>query len=548
MLANTLLALRDHARLRAIGVVVARYGIEDIVERLGLGGVLPSKPAATHAANSSSAPERLRQTLEALGPCFVKLGQILATRADLLGPAWTSELSKLQDAVSTQPWETMQTVLQESLGERWRENFRSFQQEPIAAASMAQVYKAVLSTGEEVVVKVQRPGLRLLISADLRLLHLLAQLIDERGLFPSYRLPAMVAALSDAMLDELDFRCEAHNCLAVREHMHKFEHVHIPQVYMELCSAQVMVQEFIPGIPVSDVERLQKTVIQGDVLAERGAQAFLHMVLQNGLYHADPHPGNVMVLPNDEVAFIDFGLVGALSSRRKQQLLVLLRAIIEGKAEELSLCLMEWSGAEQMDWRQLDEGAQRYVAKQARGKLRISKALTDLMALAREQQIMLPSDLALLFKALITAEGVLLRLNPQFDIAKTVAPQIKQVLLQDYTPEAIRNDAISLVMESRQIALDIPQFLRIVMHRLRQGKLDARIEVSGIKALGRSLELAATRLAIAIVTAACILVLGPILIRTGPSWLGLSVFVWLGLVAATVGLITVIRGFWRRRN
>ncbi|MCX5592730.1 ABC1 kinase family protein [Alcaligenes endophyticus] len=547
MLANTLLALRDHARLRAIGLVVVRFGVEDIIERLGLGDVLPTKRSAS-TLDSSHAPERLRHALEALGPCFVKLGQILATRADLLGPAWTQELSKLQDAVSTLPWEPMQEVLHEALGPRWRDNFRSFTEEPIAAASMAQVYRAVLVSGEEVIVKVQRPGLRLTISADLRLLHLLAQLIDERGLFPSYRLPAMVAALSDAMLDELDFRCEAHNCSAVREHMQDFEYVHIPRVYMDLCSAQVMVQEFIPGVPVSDIQRLQAAEANGVVLAERGAHAFLHMVLQNGIYHADPHPGNLMVLPGDELAFIDFGLVGLLGKRRQQQLLVLLRAIIEGRAEELSLCLMEWSGAEQIDWRQLDEGAQRYVAKQARGRLLISKALTDLMALARDQQIMLPADLALLFKALMTAEGVLLRLNPQFDIAQTVGPQIKQSLLRQYTPEVLAQDALSFAMESKQIALDAPHLLRIIMHRLRQGKLDARIEVIGIKNLGRSLELAATRLAIAIVTAASVLVLGPVLIRTGPAWLGLSIFVWLGLLAAIAGLVTVLRGFWRRRK
>lgn len=547
MLANTLFALRDHARIRAIGGVVARYGIEDIIERLGLAEVLPVRRSSKKQLSQPSSPERLRLALEALGPCFVKLGQILATRADLLGPAWTNELAKLQSAVSVLPYSVMEPVIVDALGLDWKDHFSEFNPEPIAAASMAQVYRAVLVSGMEVVVKVQRPGLRALINADLRLLHLLAQFIHERGLFPHYRLPDMVRALSDAMLDELDFTYEAHNGQSMRENLRGFQHIRIPEVVMQLCSPQLMVQEYIQGIAASDLSAIEQAGLDGEILAERGAQAFLYMVLQCGVYHADPHPGNLLALPGNGVAFIDFGLVGTLSERRKQELLSLLRAIIEGRAEELSLCLLEWSGAQELDWQQLDEGAQRYVARQSQGKLRIGKALTDLMALAREQHLMLPADLALLFKALMTAEGVLLRLHPQLDLAQTVAPQIKQSFQQQYMPAALTQDALGLLVESRKVLLDTPALLRILMHRLRRGKLGARIEVLGIQKLGRSLELAATRLAIAIVTAACVLVLGPILIATGPSWLGLSVFVWLGLLAVMVGLITVLRGFWRRR-
>lgn len=549
MLGNTLLALRDHARIRAIGGVVARFGIQDIIERLGLSDLWPdSKKKSQDAERERTAPERLRYALEALGPCFVKLGQILATRADILSPAWTKELEKLQDTATTLPWPEIENVLVQAMGELWRDQFAQFDTQPIAAASMAQVYRARLNDGTEVVVKVQRPGLESVISADLRLLALLAELMQERGLFLHYRLPDMVRTLSLAMLDELDFTREAGNSERIRDQLRDLDYVRIPRVYMSLCAPTVMVQEFIDGVHASDTAGLEALGANRSLLAKRGSLAFLHMVLQNGLYHADPHPGNVMALPDDKIAFIDFGLVGSLSGRRKQQLLILLRAIVEGRADELSVSLMEWSGNDALDWTRLDESAQQYVARQAQGKLRISLALTELMALAREQHLVLPSDLVLLFKALITAEGVLLKLDPQFDIAHTVAPVIKRALRQEFSPRNVSRDLMHLALESRQIVLDAPQLVRLLMHRLRSGQLDARIELRGIAALGRSLEMAATRLAIAIVTAACLLVLGPVLMRTGPSWLGLSIFSWLGLLAAAAGIVVVVRGFWRRRG
>ncbi|ASR90206.1 MULTISPECIES: ABC1 kinase family protein [Alcaligenes] len=548
MLGGTLLALRDHARVRAIGSVIARYGIGDVMHRLGLSELLPGNktPVATEMPERS-APERLRRALEELGPTFIKLGQILATRNDLLPLEWTQELEKLQGHAAPVPWETIRPELELALGQTVDQAFARFDIQVLASASMAQVYRACLRDGTEVVVKVQRPGLESLIQADLRLLKQIARLVQQQGLLPEYRPYDIVRALAEAIADELDFTREAANTVAVRENMQPFKDIVVPRVYMEWTSATVMVQEFVPGVSPIQEAQLQAIEVDRPLLARRGALAFLHMVLEDGLFHADPHPGNMMALPGNQVAFIDFGLVGHLTERRRQQLLVLLRAIVDGQADGVATTLLDWSGAEDFDWSRLEESAQRYVARQSSGLLSISVALLDFMALARENHLILPPDLALLFKAFITADGVLKRLDPQFDVVEVAQPVILALMRKQYSPRRVYADLQRSLLESRQLAMDAPQLLRLLMHRVRQGKISARIQVEGMPRLASSLEKAATRLAIAIVTAAFVLILGPVLVTRGPAWLGLTIFSWAGLLAAVLGLVLVLWGFWRRR-
>lgn len=548
MLGGTLLALRDHARVRAIGAVIARYGIGDVMHRLGLSELLPgNKTSVATEMPERSAPERLRRALEELGPTFIKLGQILATRNDLLPLEWTQELEKLQGHAAPVPWGAIRPELEQALGQTVGQAFARFDTQVLASASMAQVYRACLRDGTDVVVKVQRPGLEPLIQADLRLLKQIARLVQQQGLLPEYRPYDIVRALAEAMADELDFTREAANTLAVRENMQPFNDIVVPRVYMEWTSATVMVQEFVPGVSPTQEGQLQALEVDRPLLARRGALAFLHMVLEDGLFHADPHPGNMMALPGNKLAFIDFGLVGHLTERRRQQLLVLLRAIVDGQADGVATTLLDWSGAEDFDWSRLEESAQRYVARQSSGLLSISAALLDFMTLARENHLILPPDLALLFKAFITADGVLKRLDPQFDVVEVAQPVILALMRKQYAPRRVYADLQRSLLESRQLAMDAPQLLRLLMHRVRQGKISARIQIEGMPRLASSLEKAATRLAIAIVTAAFVLILGPVLVTRGPAWLGLTIFSWAGLVAAVLGLVLVLWGFWRRR-
>ncbi|GAA5234057.1 AarF/ABC1/UbiB kinase family protein [Verticiella sediminum] len=551
MLETTWVALRDHARIRAIVAVLVRYGVQDVAVRLGLKPLLrePAGGGQTEAeagVASLSVPHRLRLAIEELGPTFIKLGQILATRSDLLPPHWTEELGKLHSHASVLPWPVLSEAFEHDLGVPVASAFAQFDATPLAAASIAQVYRARLHSGEDVVVKIQRPGLRPTMQADLRLLGHLAALIENQESLRTYRPQDIVRYLASAMADELDFTREGQACERMRAALAGMPGVVVPRVFWEWTSERVLVQSFIEGVEPTDHAGLAAQRLDGPLLADRGARAFLKTVLHDGFFHADPHPGNLLAMTGDRVAFIDFGLVGRLSPRRREQLLVMLRAIIEGRSDDVASTLLEWSGATQFDWGEIDVAAQAFVARHAGGPLQLEATLRDFMAMARETGLALPPDLALLFKALITADGVLRELDPAFDVVRVARPMVQRELAERYSARTLRRQARGMLGELQGLALDVPQVARLAMYRIKHGQFGARVEIANLAELGRSLERTATRLALAIVVAAFVLALGPLLLNLGPRWLGMPVFALLGLLVAVGGLLALLWSFRRR--
>lgn len=319
------------------------------------------------------------------------------------------------------------------------QRFAEFDRTPLAAASMAQIYRARLHSGEQVVVKVLRPGLAKTIHADLRLLASLAETVEQQSpALARYRPRQMVRALATALNHELDLTHEGHNCDRVAGMFARQPDVVVPKIYWQYSSPRLLVQEYLPGTAPESPEQLAAAGFDGPLLAQRGARAFMSMVLEHRLYHADPHPGNVMALSGNRVGFIDFGMVGQLSERRRNQLLLLLQAIADRQSEGIVNTLIAWSDSEPLDLMDLELAAQNFLDKQAAATLTLGKALTDLLVMAREHQLALPPDLVLLFKALITADGVLHRLDPAFDIVATLKPMLQQTVLQRYAPDAVR--------------------------------------------------------------------------------------------------------------
>lgn len=549
MLDTTWIALREHARIRAIVAVLMHYGVEDVAVRLGLAPLLRRGERAAAGAGAAAAdlalPQRVCLAIEALGPTFVKLGQVLATRGDLLPAAWTDAFARLHSHASVLPWETIRPGFLADLGVPLEAAFAEFDTTPLAAASIAQVYRARLHTGQAVVVKVQRPGLRQTMEADLRLLAHLASLVQEQGALARYRPRDIVRHLASAMADELDFTREAQAGERVRERFADEPSVVIPAVYWAWTSERILVQDFVDGVSPEDTDRLREAGLDGALMAERGARAFLKMALQDGFFHADPHPGNLLALPGDRVAFIDFGLVGHLSPRRRDELLRLLRAILDAHAEDVADVLLGWSAAGDVDWPALEEACEAYVARNAQGALSLERALREFLALARNAQLALPADLALLFKALITAEGVLRQFDPAFDVVRVARPVVEAALRERYSPRTLRRQAWAALSDVQWLAGEAPRVARLVLHRLKHGRLDARVEVANLTQLGRSLERSATRLAVAIVTAAFVLALAPLLLDVGPRWFGVPVFALLGLLAAVGGLVSLL---WSSRR
>ncbi|WP_413507652.1 ABC1 kinase family protein [Serratia proteamaculans] len=538
MLKMVLVTARDRARLKEISAVLIRYGLQDVIRLLGLGTLLSGGEGSSESQDSQTLPQRLRAALEALGPTFVKFGQILATRSDLLDPSWTDELDRLHSQASTLSWSELAPQITADLGASPHSLFAEFDETPLAAASMAQIYRARLHSGEAVVIKVLRPGLAKTIHADLRLLTYLAETVEQQSpALARYRPRQMVRALATALNHELDLTHEGNNCERVAQQFAQQPDVVIPKIYWQWSSKRLLVQEFLPGIAPENPQQLATAGFDGPLLAQRGAQAFMKMVLEHRLYHADPHPGNVMALADNRVGFIDFGMVGQLSERRRNQLLLLLQSIAERESGGIVNTLIAWSDSDPLDLLDLELAAQNFLDKQASATLTLGKALTDLLVMAREHQLALPPDLVLLFKALITADGVLHRLDPNFDIIATLKPMLQQVMLQRYTPEAVRRRMLALGGEALDASEELPQTLRLLMRRLKRGQISADINLKNLDQLSKALERAAVTLAIAIVTAAFTLGLAPYLMQSSVRLWGIPLFPALGALACLGGVL-----------
>ncbi|HCV66015.1 MAG TPA: ABC transporter [Serratia sp.] len=541
MLKMVLVTARDRARLKEISAVLIRYGLQDVIRLLGLGTLLSGGEGGSESQDSQTLPQRLRAALEALGPTFVKFGQILATRSDLLDPSWTDELDRLHSQASTLSWSELAPQITADLGASPHSLFAEFDETPLAAASMAQIYRARLHSGEAVVIKVLRPGLAKTIHADLRLLAYLAETVEQQSpALARYRPRQMVRALATALNHELDLTHEGNNCERVAQQFAQQPDVVIPKIYWQWSSKRLLVQEFLPGIAPENPQQLATAGFDGPLLAQRGAQAFMKMVLEHRLYHADPHPGNVMALADNRVGFIDFGMVGQLSERRRNQLLLLLQSIAERESGGIVNTLIAWSDSDPLDLLDLELAAQNFLDKQASATLTLGKALTDLLVMAREHQLALPPDLVLLFKALITADGVLHRLDPNFDIIATLKPMLQQVMLQRYTPEAVRRRMLALGGEALDAGEELPQTLLLLMRRLKRGQISADINLKNLDQLSKALERAAVTLAIAIVTAAFTLGLAPYLMQSSLRLWGIPLFPALGALACLGGVLLLV--------
>ncbi len=540
MLEPTWTALKHHRRLHQIIATLVRFGAQDVVVRLGLGRLLTQVSAEPGESLPASTAQRVRMALETLGPTFIKCGQILASRSDILPPAWVTELQGLHSQVATLPWEALQAQVLEDLGGALEEVFAAFDTHPLAAASMAQVYRARLHNGEEVVVKVQRPGLRGKITADLQLLESVAQLIEQNEALAVYQPRQMVRQLARAMLEELDFTQEGQHCDSVAQHFEHDPAIVIPRIHWAYSSQRLLVQEFLPSFTPLEREALIAQGLDPGLLAQRGAKAFIKMLLEDGLFHGDPHPGNLRAMSDNRVGFIDFGMVGRLDERRRLEVMTFMRALTQGSTETLISVLIDWNGERVQDVTLIERAARQYMARHTRPPLKMSALITDFLDVMREYRLLLPPDLLVLFKALITADGVLTRLDPELDLVATAKPAVQKMLREQLSWKVARRLGIEGLELGRGVLGDLPQLTRLMVHRLKHGVLDLKVDVPGVEKLERSLRLASTRLSLALLISALLIAFGPQIAAAGPVWQGLSAIGWLAGIATLGGLLAFL--------
>ncbi len=552
MLIETLVAARDVGRLNTIAGVLIRHGLGDVVHRLGLAeqlaraGQVLMQPHAADLARLEP-PVQLRLAMQELGPTFVKLGQILAGRADLFGPEWIAEFEQLHSHVPAVPLERLRPQLREDLGAEPEVVFARFDTEPLAAASIAQVHRARLHDGSEVVVKIRRPDIAETIAADLRLLARLAVLAEQAlPWLQPYRPQRLVKELARSLQRELDLASECRSAERIAKNLAALPWIVVPRVHWAYTRERVNVQDFIDGIAGHHLDRLRPPEYDRRLLARRGAQAVLKMIVEDGLFHADPHPGNVFYLADNRIAFIDFGMVGRLAARRRAELLTLLLGLVQRDAQAVADVLLDWTGdAGEADIDTLETEIEAFV-EQYHGvplaQLSLSNMLADVTAILREHRLALPSDLALLIKAFITLEGLGRGLDPDFHMAQEALPLLRKVMRAQYRPKVLAQKAWRHLRRSLGLLEKLPHDLSRLMRNARRGRLNIHLDIVHLRRVGDQLTQAANRISMALVIAA--LIVGSSIVMTvagGPSLFGLPAFGFLGFCGAVLGGLWLVR-------
>ncbi|MBP7628055.1 MAG: ubiquinone biosynthesis protein UbiB [Zoogloea sp.] len=540
MLWEALGAARDLGRVQQIAAVLVRYGFGGLVRRVGMAGALERAGKALHWREPEDLARlepaaRVRRALEELGPTFVKLGQILATRGDLFPPEWIVEFGKLQDAAPALPFEDLRGQLIEDLGEAPEAVFAELDPVPLAAASLAQVHRARLADGTAVVLKVRRPGIRPVIEADLRLLDRLAEIIEkEAPELVRYRPREVIRQFAHSLRRELDFSAEGRHAERIAALFVGSPEIVVPRIHWQWTGERLNVQDFIEGIPGRQAAALPEG-FDRRLLARRGADAVLRMMLEAGFFHADPHQGNVFYLPGNRIAFIDFGMVGRLSEARRFEVATLMHGLVGRDAGKVADVLLDWSADSNGDAEALRSEIEAFVDDYhgvPLKKLDLGALLADVVAILREHGLALPPDLALMIKAFITLEGMGRQLDPDFDIAGEAAPFLREVLLAHLAPRAIARRGWEALLGGVQMLAGLPQDLGRLLRAARRGKLQLEVDVPALKSFGDQLDRAASRLTMAIVTAA--LIVGSSIVMTVDRGGGVATLGLLGFIAAIV--------------
>ncbi len=555
MLWETVSVVRDLHRLHEIASILIRYGWGDLVRLLGIANILERAGRLLHWKSSSEitqlpAPVRIRRALEELGPTFIKFGQLLGTRVDMFPPSWIDEFEKLHNKVPAVAYEDVRPALLEALKGEAEEVFAQFDSTPMAAASIAQVYRAVHKDGTPVVVKVRRPGIEGKVAADLRILEHFAHLLEsEAPDMRRYQPVQITAQFRRSLRRELDLVKEARNIDQFARHFADDPNVHIPRVYWDYCTDRVNVQEEIRGVSGVDGATLRAHELDPPTLAARGADVVLKMVMVHGFFHADPHPGNVIFLPGNRIGLIDFGMVGRLTEPRRNQIVNLLHALTLKDEEAMLEVLLDWAGDSETNESRLASDVSELVYSYDDLRLKdvkLGNLLIDISGLLRENRLILPADLTLLFKTLITLEGLGQQLDPMFHMLDHVTPFVEQVFLDRYRPATLVKRGRKSLRELGEVLVGLPRDFARLIREARRGRIRIDLDLKRLDHFGQQLDRSSNRLTMGILTAS--LVIGSSIILTvkgGPELLGLPLFGLLGFIIAFINSLWIIFSIWR---
>jgi ubiquinone biosynthesis protein len=543
--------IRSIRRYRNIIFVLFKYGFDHLLEYLNLSHLVARSKRLlrrdTAKIASLSPAERMRMALEELGPTFVKLGQLLSTRPDVIPVSYADEFAKLQDNVPSFSYAEIREQIRIELGGEIEQFFSSFDQESIAAASIAQVHKARLLSGEEVVVKVRRPGILDLIETDIDALMGLA-LIAERHLPGSdiYDPVGLVKEFTRTIRREMDFSREGHTIEKFSTDFAGDPTLYFPKVYWEVTGKGVLTLEFIDGIKVSDLEKLERAGLDRRLIGRRGADAFIKMVLEHGFFHGDPHPGNVLILPENVICLLDYGMVGRLDAELQEYLIDILLAIVKRNVDEvISLLLYSGEITDSLNIKALKRDLSEFIDDYYEVPLQdieVGRMLMEFLEIMTTYRIRFQPDLMLLAKALVAIEGMGRKLDPQFDMVAHLRPFMEKAIKKRISPRNALKEMSSQFMSYVNLTRNLPKDLKEILNSLNRNKFKIDLEHRGLDRFIRELDKSINRLSSSLIITALVVGSSIVMqIEKGPLLFGFPAFAFIGYTfAGVIGLWWVI--------
>ncbi len=544
--------VKNLGRYRRVVTVFAKHGFGSVLEYMNLGQYLDlPKSLFKHTPSTRITPaEHLRMALEELGPTYIKLGQILSTRPDLIPPAYIRELSLLCENAAPLPWEKIKQQLTRELGDNFEQYFSSIETQPIGSASLAQVHQAKLLNGQEVVVKVQRPNIQNIIEIDLEILDDIARLVQHTPIGSIYNPIEVVGEFSTTLRNELDYRREGHNADQCRKNFSDIPDLYIPAIHWDLTTSKILVMEKISGVRIDDLAEIDKLGYDRQALALQAAQFIIKEVLEDGFFHADPHPGNLIVMPGGVIGVMDFGMVGHISRMDRYNLIRLYAMSIEIDSKIVAEQLIRMGAvAGKIDRRGLERDIDNFLHKYQGlplEEITANMLMEDLIPLAFKHHLKLPTDLWLLAKTLAIMEGVGRKLDPTFDIFSVSNQFVHRLIRKTYRPDAWLPPLLSDLDNWRYLFSEIPRFGSTLIRSLDAGETPFIIKFGANKETLDRIDRLITGLSLSLLIAGLIIGLAMLLpIATGnPILLGIVVLgfilvfalgIWLAISLLRIG-------------
>lgn len=539
--------IRNIKRYINIVRVLSSYGFDHILVMLGLNDLVAKSRRFLKRDNNVierfSAAVRMRLALEELGPTFIKLGQILSTRPDVIPHAFVQEFEKLQDNVPCFPFNEVKAQIESELGSSVETIFLEIETQALAAASIAQVHRAVLLSGQAVAIKVRRPGVVELVESDISALMGLAHLAERH--IPSSELydpVGLVREFARSIRREMNFTREGHTIEKFRDNFKSFPGMYFPEVYWEQTSHGILTMEYIEGIKISDLDALNCGAYDRQLLAQRGADAFLEMVLKHGFFHGDPHPGNILIMPDNVICLLDYGIVGRLDDELRTFLVDILFAIVQRNMDEVvSLLFYAGDVPDTLNVRALKHDLFNFIDGYYEIPLQdveVGRMLLEFIDIITMYNIRIQPDLMLLIKSLVVVEGMGRNLDPKFNMVEHLRPFMEKSLRQRYSPRRISKEFNSILFSYLNLARHLPRDLKEIINRINRNKFKIDVEHRGFDRLVTDIDRSANRLSSSLILSA--LIIGSsIIMQTdkGPQFFGFPVLAFMGYtVAAVIGL------------